>query len=170
MSGDDWETPAEAFTELAARLDMPRDAVVWDPFYCQGRARQYLQAAFPGRRILHEANEDFFVTNHEEATHIVTNPPYSTSRKVLEALFARGRPFAAFVRSDTMFTQYMQALIREHTDDTVILVPSRRTAFIDPDTGALVKGVRFFSLWITYRMPIAVDNDRLAWAQMRLFV
>lgn len=147
---DNWETPEHVFRDFAQSVSIPRSATIWDPFYSTGRAGNLLRAAFPRHTVVHQ-KKDFFATPlPAPKTVVITNPPYSMNKKVIDELVSRSVPFAVFVRSDTMFTSYMQTLFRENPGKFRIYVPKGRTHFIDPSTGKQVKGVRFLSLWITY--------------------
>jgi len=156
MSGDDWETPLKSFELLAntIELDDARHRVIWDPFYCTGRAKQLLQTAFPTKTIVHE-QRDFFEWR-PDCDLIVTNPPYSIMKRIIPVLFELDKPFALFSRADSLYTAYMADFLK-HPECTVI-VPTRRTDFIDPTTSQVIKGVRFHSVWVTYKMPVIRRN------------
>ena len=150
MPGDDWETPPHIFQFLANHILLePAQNIIWDPFYCTGRSSEYLQAAFPQKRIVHE-DRDFFTWSPAEYDVIITNPPYSDCKKAMLELVRLDKPFAAFIRAEAIFTAYMQDLLRG--GNISILVPSKRTHFLDPGTGNPVKGVRFHSLWVMYKI------------------
>lgn len=155
--GDNWETPAHIFAELAERIALEPGTTLYDPFFSTGLARQGLQAAFPGLSIVHEPGLDFF-SPESRAIHcdyIVTNPPFSNVRKCMVEAISRGVPVAMLVKGEIMFTGYMQAVFREYgPENFAVLLPPRRYAYVKPETGDLVKRVPFYSLWITYKMPI----------------
>ena len=156
---DNWETPPEAFQFLAESIDLTAPGqVIWDPFFSTGRAKVHLEAAFPDHTIIHE-DRDFFQWTPDRYDCVITNPPFSIRKRITEEMIARGKPFAMLIRHEGVFTGYMQKYYREHPDDLQVLIPPKRINFIDPETGKVVPGVRFHSVWVLYRFEAKVGSN-----------
>jgi len=83
---DDWETPMHVWMELAQYLP---DVLLWDPFYCDGRASVYWEDL--GWEIYHEL-EDIFDVQEPNGQIVVTNPPFSKLENVLPKLHSFNLP------------------------------------------------------------------------------
>lgn len=76
---DDYMTPKSAWE--AIKHLVPKDKVIWEPFYGDGRSGQILREI--GFNVIHE-DEDFFQNNKGDI--IVSNPPFTMVPRVLERL------------------------------------------------------------------------------------
>ena len=154
MSGDSWETPEEAFQFLDDHILLSRrQKRIWDPFYCTGRSKTCLQNVFPTKFVISE-NEDFFEwTPPLGFDVIISNPPYSIMKKVIFRLITLQKPFALFIRADFIFTAYLQEILANNIE-MAVLIPRKRTSFIDPSTNSAVKGTRFHTHWLLYKIPL----------------
>ncbi len=100
---DEWQTTAEAWSELVPCLEHWRSARVWMPFWYDGMAAKHLRA-LGFKHVLHE-DADFFERAQDAeflsgVDVIVDNPPYTnaeTKEAVLTALMATGTCFHACV-------------------------------------------------------------------------
>lgn len=68
---------------------LPEDKVYYDPFYLDGSSGNHLKEL--GLNVIH-SNTDFF-TNQVDYDIIITNPPFSQKKAVLEKLIKDGKPF-----------------------------------------------------------------------------
>lgn len=108
------------------------DAVVWDPFVCSGHSQTTI--AQLGFRVVTDQEEDFFDRSHppHEATVVVSNPPFSTKRRVLERLIGEWRlPFALILPSETVQRDYFLRLVQQYGDDwhLRVLLPNKTLRF-----------------------------------------
>ncbi len=118
---DDYMTPASAWHNIAHLL--PKDKVLWEPFYGDGTSGQNLRNA-TGCEVIHKP-EDFFT--YEAGDIVVTNPPFSKKKEVFARLKALGKPFVAICPASMLTTQYIRQLFAgEHLQ---IVIPRRRIQF-----------------------------------------
>jgi len=100
--------------------------VIWEPFYGDGKSGQYLRDIV-GVEVIHE-DIDFYENNKGEV--IVTNPPFSDTKKVLRALRIYNKPFILIMPSSKINTQYVRELFREDKENPLqIIIPRKRIQF-----------------------------------------
>lgn len=93
-TSDDWETPASVWKDGCGFL--PDVKKVWDPFYCNGRAKVYLEDL--GYDVHHEKDEDFFIVDVPEGIEaIVTNPPFTKLETAIPRLVSFNLPLVCLV-------------------------------------------------------------------------
>jgi hypothetical protein len=114
---DDYSTPKEAF--VFAFKHLPKDKIVWDPFYCEGDSGKFLKEM--NINCIHE-NTNFFETDISFDI-IVTNPPYSIKQKVINHCYKLGKPFAILIPLESLERGYL------HNKEFSILIPKKRYSF-----------------------------------------
>ena len=120
---DDYMTPKSAWE--AVKHFIPKDKVIWEPFYGDGRSGQLLREI--GFQVIHE-DEDFFQTNKGDI--IVSNPPFTMVPDVLKRLVEIGKPFMLIMPSPKICTQYMRSLFAKTEDPIQIIIPRKRIQFV----------------------------------------
>ena len=105
-------TPKSAWE--AIKHIIPKNKVIWEPFYGDGRSGQILREV--GFEVIHE-DEDFFQNNKGDI--IVSNPPFTMIPRVLERLPA-----------PKLFTQYVRQLFANLEDPLQIIIPRKRIQFV----------------------------------------
>jgi hypothetical protein len=115
---------------------LPKDKVLWEPFYASGAAGNHLQTL--GFDTVHY-DEDFFQANHGDV--VVSNPPFSIKQKVLERLKALDKPFVLLLPASVLGTKMLRNLF----PDIQVLIPNGRINFLKD--GTQTKGVWFASFW-----------------------
>ena len=143
---DNYETPKYAFQAILSHI--PKDKLIWDPFWCNGLSGQYM--AELGLNVYHEQC-DFFESDHGEI--IVTNPPFSKKKDVIHRMVLLDKPFIMLLPSSTINYQYFQKLFRDR--HIQLLIPSKRVQFIFE--GEQTKGCSFECMWFCYKMNLAKD-------------
>jgi len=117
-SKDDYMTPFSAWEDI--REFLPKDKVVWEAFYGDGKSGEYLRSL--GCDVIHE-DIDFF--EHDLGECIVSNPPFSKSRQVLERLREMEKPFILLLPAGKLFTKYYRAAFGNDPDMSLIIPPKR---------------------------------------------
>jgi hypothetical protein len=119
---DDYMTPKSAWESI--RHIIPKDKVIWEPFYGDGKSARYLREL--GFNVIHE-DEDFF--ENDKGDVIVSNPPFTLIPSILERLVSLGKPFILIMPSPKLCTQYMRKLFAEN-DKIQIVIPRKRIQFV----------------------------------------
>lgn len=100
---------------------IPKDKVVWAPFYCDGKQKEYFEEM--GFNIIHE-DEDFFENNKGDI--VVDNPPFSLFKEVCARLKELDKPFILVGFSKVMLMKWFQRMFK---DDLQVIIPFKRTTF-----------------------------------------
>ena len=145
-SSDDWETPREAFMDVA---DLIVGKTIWDPFYSQGRAATFLMEA-GAKEVIHEKRDAF--EWQPECNLIVTNPPFSIKKKCLAYLLSLGKDVLILLPLIDICSKWFGEVVGAHQYH--LYVPNKRYAFLKD--GKQMKGVSFASVWLWF--PAAIPG------------
>lgn len=115
-------TPKSAWEAIAHLL--PRDRVLWESFYGDGKSGQYLREL--GFEVIHE-NVDFF--EHDMGDVVVSNPPFSNWMPIVKRLVDMKKPFVLIMPSSRLFTAKFQSLFGDDLKELQIAIPRRRIQF-----------------------------------------
>lgn len=120
LKHDDYMTPKSAWENIKHLI--PKDKVIWEAFYGDGKSGNYLKEL--GFNVLHEPI-DFF--ENDLGDIIVTNPPFSKSKEVIQRLKELDKPFIIIMPSGKINTSYF----RENymNDRLQIIIPRKRIHF-----------------------------------------
>lgn len=114
---DEYMTPKSAWEEIKELI--PKGKVIWEAFYGDGKSGAYLREL--GFDVIHEPI-DFF--ENDLGDIVVSNPPFSKKKEVLERLCALNKPFILIMPLSTIATMYMRALFKDK--DLRIVLPKKR--------------------------------------------
>ena len=122
---------------VCARCDRST-AVIWDPFVCSGHSQTVIQRDLGfdvvdvGEHL--QAGNDFFErpTPPHNATHVVSNPPFSRKQQVLGRLFEWRLPFALILPSSVVQRDYFLSLCQanDHRWRMRIVLPNKTLVFL----------------------------------------
>jgi hypothetical protein len=146
---DDYMTPKSAWE--AIQQFIPADKIIWESFYGNGDSGRYLQEL--GFNVIHE-NIDFF--ENDRGDIIVSNPPFSLKKEVMERLIKLDKPFILIMPSSTLNCTY----IRDNLKDKLqIVVPRRRIQFNKLENGKLLNTNKcnFDCFYYCYKMGLPRD-------------
>jgi hypothetical protein len=121
LSHDDYMTPKSAWE--AIQHIIPRDKVIWEAFYGDGKSGDFLKEL--GFDVIHQ-EEDFF--ENDLGDIVVSNPPFTKCPEVLERLKSLDKPFILIMPCIKLVTQYMRRLF-SGDNDLQIIVPRKRIQF-----------------------------------------
>ena len=96
---DDYMTPKSAWDNIKHLI--PKDKVIWGCFYGDGKSGDYLKEL--GFNVIHE-EIDFF--DNDKGDIIVTNPPFSQSKVILERLKKLDKPFIIILPASKICISY----------------------------------------------------------------
>lgn len=103
---------------------IPKDKVIWQPFYMDGQCADYLREK--GYNVIHE-NKDFFKYEPDNYDIILDNPPFSNKDLIFDRLHQLNKPFIVFYP----FRAFLQKGFRrfDETHNYKIIIPEKRFAF-----------------------------------------
>jgi hypothetical protein len=120
---DDYETPKYIWEMLDPYMD--KNQTIYDPFYCSGLSKQYLNEL--GYNVIH--NDEDFYENYDKHEYdiIVSNPPFSDKKKVFNKLKEIDKPFIMIVPVSTITKKFFRDKFKD--DDISMLIPNGRLQF-----------------------------------------
>tara|TARA_R110000772_G_scaffold55716_2_gene127114 strand:- start:149 stop:646 length:498 start_codon:yes stop_codon:yes gene_type:complete len=148
---DDYMTPKSAWENIQQFI--PKDKVIWEAFYGDGKSGKYLTDL--GFDVIH-GNIDFFEENRGDI--IISNPPFSKSKEVMDRMFELDKPFIIIFPSQKINTSYM----RKWKDRNLqIIIPRKRIHFLKLVDGKPVEGWKnqtaFDCFYYCYKMNLEKD-------------
>jgi hypothetical protein len=147
---NDYMTPKYAWENIKEYI--PKDKIIWEAFYGDGKSGEYLTEL--GFQVIHK-DIDFF--ENDLGDIIVSNPPFSDAKKVLQRLKVIDKPFILILPVSKITTQYF----KEWADKIQIIIPSNRihfTKFIDGKVPENWKNAcNFDCFYYCYKMDLPRD-------------
>ena len=146
---DDYMTPKYAWENIKQYI--PKDKVIYEPFYGDGASGKYLTEL--GFDVIHEP-VDFFENNLGEI--IVSNPPYSDCKNIMNRLAELDKPFILIMPSSKINTSYMRNTFMNKLQ---IIIPIKRINFDKMVNGQIVesKGANFDCFYYCYKIGLEKD-------------
>ena len=117
---DEFYTPKSAWEEIKSII--PKHTLIWEAFYGDGKSSSYLKNM--GFNVISK-NEDFF--RHDRGDIIVSNPPFSIKRQVLERCKMLDKPFIMIMPSGMLQTKWFREMWQD--ENIQIIVPNKRIIF-----------------------------------------
>tara|TARA_R110000822_G_scaffold151944_1_gene291078 strand:+ start:108 stop:581 length:474 start_codon:yes stop_codon:yes gene_type:complete len=128
---------------------IPNDKVIWSPFYCDGKQKDYF--AEMGYDIIHE-DEDFFT--NDKGDIIIDNPPFSKWKEVFKRLKELDKPFIMITFPKIFLLKGFTNLFK---NDLQLIIPNIRPTFshlTNPKAGYTPP----FGVWyFCYKMNLEKD-------------
>jgi len=118
---DDYMTPKYAWENIKQYI--PDDKTIWEPFYGDGKSGEYLSEL--GFRVIHNDN-DFYDNN--EGDIIISNPPFSDYKRILQRLIELDKPFILVLPSSKINTQIVRKLFC-NDQRLQLIIPRKRIQF-----------------------------------------
>jgi len=150
---DDYMTPKYAWENIKDYIPKKK---IWEAFYGDGESGKYLTEL--GFDVIHE-ERDFFTDPPDEWDIIVSNPPFSLCKKVLNKLAELDKPFIIIMPASKIYTSYF----RENFKDKglQIIIPRKRIHFLKLVDGKPVEGWKnacnFDCFYYCYKMNLPKD-------------
>ena len=149
---DDYMTPKYAWENIKQYIPKKK---IWEAFYGDGNSGNYLQEL--GFDVIHE-ERDFFTSPPDEWDLIVSNPPFSISREVMEKLLEYDKPFILIMPSSKINTIYFRAW---KDKELQIIIPRKRIHFVKHIDGKPVEGWKnacaFDCFYYCYKIDLPKD-------------
>jgi hypothetical protein len=132
---------------------IPKDKIVWEPFS---------NGDFEGVDYLKTITKelicntgDFFVSP-DRGEIVITNPPFSIKKQVLERLKELEKPFIMILPTLTLQTKYFKRIFK---DDIQIIMPTSKVFFYKWINGEKVKydKLSYYCCYVCYKMNLQKD-------------
>jgi len=120
---DDYMTPRYAWDNINQYI--PKDKVVWEAFYGDGKSAEYLRD-LGCKEVIHEPI-DFFENNKGEV--IITNIPFSKSKDIIIRLKKLEKPFIIIMPCFKLTTGYFRECFKDSEDQIQLIIPRKRIHF-----------------------------------------
>lgn len=118
---DDYMTPKYAWENIKEFIPKVK---IWEAFYGDGKSGDHLTEL--GFDVIHEQIDFFDDATLPEYECLVSNPPFSKSREVMDRLYELDKPFILIFPSSKINTQYF----RKWADKGIqIIIPRKRIHF-----------------------------------------
>ena len=154
LKHDDYMTPKSAWENIKDYI--PKDKVIWEAFYGDGKSGEYLTEL--GFNVIHK-EIDFF--DNDEGDIIVSNPPFSKSKEVLNRLKELDKPFIIILPCSKICTQYIRENFKNSETPLQIIIPRKRIHFEKQINGEIPKdwknSCNFDCFYYCYKMNLPRD-------------
>jgi len=142
-SADDYETPLALWKELTPSLH--RSLTIYDPFYCNGRSKIYLEDL--GYKVISN-KEDFNDACESGAVPefdvLVTNPPFSKLEELLPKIVALRKKAIILLPTAVLTKNWMLDLLQDA--ECYAAEPAKSMGFIRD--GVQMKKPEFHCTWL----------------------
>jgi hypothetical protein len=148
-------TPFSAWEAINKYI--PKDKTIWEPFYGDGMSKKHL-LKLGCKKVIHK-NKDFF-TYTPKYDIIISNPPFSISKKVVNRLRELDKPFIIIMPAPKINTSYFRENFKD-TGKLQIIIPRKRIQFIKLVNGKVVdmkkNNCSFDCFYYCYKMNLKND-------------
>ena len=115
-------TPKHAWENIAHLI--PKDKIMWEAFYGDGTSGTHLRDL--GFNTIHEPIDFFDDDTVPEYDILISNPPFSQSKNIMNRLYELDKPFILIMPSSKINTSYF----RQWRDRNIqIVIPIKRIHF-----------------------------------------
>jgi len=152
---DDYNTPLYVWKMLLDYLNLDKNTKIYEPFYSNGVAKNYL-AKLGYNNVIHE-NMNFF-DNYDKYDYeiIISNPPYSIKKNILQTLYNINKPFVLIVPTAIISKLYIKTIFGKDIDKLQYIIPNRRIQFERLD-GYNQKRTAFDTIFLCFKMNLQRD-------------
>ena len=150
---DDYMTPKHAWDAIEQYI--PRNKRIWEAFYGNGDSGNYLKEM--GFDVIHD-DVDFFENNLGDI--LVSNPPFSNAKNVMDRLMELDKPFIMIMPSSKINTSYVRKHFVDGEKKLQIIIPRKRIQFVKIVDGKPVESkshCNFDCLYYCYKMDLPHD-------------
>tara|TARA_R110000824_G_scaffold321815_1_gene508612 strand:- start:61 stop:564 length:504 start_codon:yes stop_codon:yes gene_type:complete len=142
---DDYETPKKVLQDIIPFIS--KDKIIYDPFYCDGYVKTEWKDL--GYECLNN-KVDAYIPVKFDFDIIITNPPFSMKKKVIDLCLSYNKPFMILLPIDTLGSKW----IKPYFNKFQYLIPNGRYNFYKKNKDN--KGAWFDTMWLCYN--INLDN------------
>ena len=157
---DDYMTPKYAWENIKHLI--PNDKIIWEAFYGDGQSGTFLTEL--GFNTIHEEIDFFNNDTLPNYDIIVSNPPFSQSKAIMNRLAVLDKPFILILPSSKINTLYFRENFKNK--GLQIIIPRKRihfTKLIDGKIPDNWKNACYFDcFYYCYKMNL--END-IVWLE-----
>lgn len=150
---DEYYTPEWVWQAIAPFL--PKDKVVWEAFGVDPLipSTNYLKKL--GFQVV-QTQKDFFLENKGDI--IVSNPPFSQMKKVLERMVELDKPFCLLANQCCLHSNYFKRIFKDSLDELQMFIPPKINYLckIDDEIKPGV-GCPYYSVVLCWKMKLEKD-------------
>lgn len=150
---DSYMTPKHAWESILHII--PKNKIIWEAFYGDGASGKYLTEL--GFDVIHEPI-DFF--EEDRGDIIVSNPPFSICKEVLQRIKDLGKPFILILPTSKINTQYFRKIFENEDDPIQIVIPRKRIHFTKLINGKIPEGYKSTCNFDCFYYCWKIDLDR----------
>ena len=154
LKHDDYMTPKYAWENIQQYI--PKDKIIWEAFMGDGKSGEYLTEL--GFNVIHNDN-DFF--ENDEGDIVVSNPPFSKSKEVMNRLKILDKPFIIIMPCSKICTSYFRENFKNTDSKLQIIIPRKRIHFLKQVNGVIPEGWKnaccFDCFYYCYKMNLPRD-------------
>jgi hypothetical protein len=155
LKHDDYMTPKYAWENIEQYI--PKDKIIWEAFMGDGKSGEYLKE-LGCKEVIHEPI-DFFENDKGEV--IISNPPFSKSKDVMDRLRQLDKPFIIIMPCSKICTSYFRNNFKDTNDPIQIIIPRKRIHFEKHIDGKAVENWKpqcnFDCFYYCYKMNLPRD-------------
>jgi len=152
---DDYNTPFYVWEILFDYLNLDKNTKIYEPFYSNGVAKNYL-AKLGYNNVIHENMNFFDNYNKYDYEIIISNPPYSIKKNILKILYIIDKPFVLIVPTSIISKLYLKNIFGNDIYKLQYIIPNRRIQFERLD-GYNQKRTAFDTIFLCYKMNLQRD-------------
>ncbi len=133
---------------------IPKDKVIYEPFFLDGKSGKCLEK-MGCKKVIHE-NIDFF-ENIDKLQYdtIISNPPFSKRKLILDKLFEIDKPFILTLNPIVLSCKWF--LSKYGNKDLQLIIPQTRSKCYNPTLGKVNYTPPMGMFYFCYKMNL--DND-----------
>ena len=151
---DDYMTPKYAWENIAHLI--PKDKIIWEAFFGDGASGTHLREL--GFNTIHEPIDFFDDETLPEYDILISNPPFSKSKLIMDRLRELDKPFILIMPSPKINTSYFRAW---KTKGVQIIIPRKRIQFNKLVDGEIPKNYKsscnFDCFYYCYKVGLEKD-------------
>ena len=137
LKHDDYMTPKSAWENIQHLI--PKEKVIWEAFYGDSKSGDDLKSL--GFNVIHEPIDFFDDETLPEYDILISNPPFSKSKAVVQRLKELGKPFIIIMPSPKICTSYFRETFKDEKENPLqIIIPRKRIHFTKLVDGKKVEG------------------------------
>lgn len=154
---DEYYTPEWIWKAIAPFL--PKDKVIWEAFG--------LKSIIPSPKILRnlgfqvvESEKDFFL--EDKGDYVVSNPPFSQIKRILERLVLLDKPFCLIVNNSCIHSNYFKKIFEDSMHEIQLFIPPKVNYLCvsnenDKEEIKFGIGCPYYSLIVCWKMKLPKD-------------